>query len=102
MQNSNKIPVLIVGATGFLVGVPNPVVNKTINLAFHEQPAGMYSYNLVNSSGQVIFKGKIVHSLNNITERIQLKDNILPGQYILEMTDPVMKKQSVVTIIAGP
>jgi hypothetical protein len=65
---------------------PNPMSGKTINVQFTGQPEGTYAVELVNSVGQVVYKGRIVHAGGTATKMLQLNSKVAGGLYQLRVT----------------
>ncbi len=68
--------------TGFSV-YPNPVVNKTMNIRFSNQPEGTYSLQLRNQLGQVVYQSQVELTGKNGLQKVQLGANLAPGSYQL-------------------
>ncbi|MFT3908120.1 MAG: autotransporter-associated beta strand repeat-containing protein [Ferruginibacter sp.] len=70
---------------------PNPVVDKTLNISFVNQPAGEYNLQLSNKLGQVVYKNSITISSSSITRSFALGNEIAPGIYQLVLSSPKNK-----------
>ena len=65
----------------------NPVINGLIQLHFNEMPAGYYRFDLLNSIGQVVKTGSLLHFNNSKATTIPI--NLLPkGIYSLNLYSP--------------
>lgn len=65
---------------------PNPVENKTLNVSFVGQAKGVYTIELLNAIGQIVYKGRVAVNHSNVTETILLDKNIAGGTYRLRVT----------------
>lgn len=64
---------------------PNPVVNGQMNIEFTGQAKGNYAVQLVNSEGQLVYKGMVNVTGDNFNETIRLGRSITPGTYQLSV-----------------
>jgi hypothetical protein len=62
---------------------PNPVVDKTLNIHFANQPVGRYQIQLVNQLGQIVYKGIADINNNNETKSVILGKAMASGNYKL-------------------
>ncbi|MFC4261246.1 T9SS type A sorting domain-containing protein [Ferruginibacter yonginensis] len=69
-------------ANGFVV-YPNPVVGNTINLQANQVTKGAYSVQLVNATGQIVYKGAININSDQQSTSIALDAATAPGKYTL-------------------
>lgn len=77
---------------------PNPVTNGIINIAFTEQPYGIYKMQVMNNAGQVIHTETINIQSDNTQKKIAVS-GMKSGIYRLLITD-VNGKKTVKTILA--
>ena len=70
---------------------PNPVIDKKINLVFNNQLAGKYDMVLSSTTGQVIWKGKVVLKKGAGNVFIDLPKNLAPAVYQLAIIDSMGK-----------
>jgi hypothetical protein len=64
---------------------PNPVVNKTINIQFTNQPIGEYSVVLISQSGQIVLKQTFTSTTENFIKTIYVDKSIAAGVYQLNV-----------------
>ena len=62
---------------------PNPVIGNKIGLQFNNKPAGLYSANLFDNSGQLVNKKEIRHFGGNALFIIGLEKSLPSGSYLL-------------------
>jgi hypothetical protein len=74
---------------------PNPITSNTIHLKFLNQPAGLYTVQISNNTGQLVFEKAIDHKGGNNTKNIELLPSVKSGNFQLTITD----KELVVTSI---
>ena len=67
---------------------PNPVINKTFNLQFVNEPAGFYQVKLVNNAGQPVITKQFQHQGGSINLPLTPMQNIPHGIYRLEIIQP--------------
>jgi subtilisin-like proprotein convertase family protein len=72
---------------------PNPVTGNNFNLYFVNQPAGEYTVRLLNNAGQPIAAKKIKHIETTIAETFRPAQELLHGNYLLEIVKPDGSKQ---------
>ncbi len=65
---------------------PNPVVDKTLNISFVNQPAGIYNLQLSNKLGQVVYKSSVEINSSSMTRSFVLGNEIAPGIYQLVLS----------------
>lgn len=64
---------------------PNPVHGNSISLFYKNMDKGNYRVNLINSSGQTVYEGNMLHTGGSGRQVIKL-NNILPkGSYQLQV-----------------
>jgi hypothetical protein len=64
---------------------PNPVRGKSFSLQFQNRPKGSYTLNLYSIAGQVVMTKTILHGGGTAVEIVSLPENVLPGNYKLEI-----------------
>ena len=74
---------------------PNPVINKTFNLQFVNEPAGPYQVKLVNNAGQPVITKQFQHPGGSGSFILTSLQNIPHGIYRLEITGPGGTKTNV-------
>jgi hypothetical protein len=67
---------------------PNPVIDKTIQLHFYEQPTGTYHLQLINNQGQTVFNGNLIISESNSVRSVLLTRELATGSYQLGIRYP--------------
>jgi len=77
---------------------PNPVQNGLVNLQMGNMAAGEYNFKLLNSLGQAIQTGRILHQTETATEQIRINKSIAKGNYKLQVATPE-KNISVTSVI---
>ncbi len=65
---------------------PNPIINKTVNVAVNSMLGCTVIVNFINLTGQVIQKEKIILGIGDTYKTIKL-DNISKGIYLVRVTD---------------
>lgn len=65
--------------------VPNPVINKVINLQFTAVSAGSYTVTVLNTNGQVITAASVDHAGGFSNQSIQLPASIPAGTYFVKI-----------------
>lgn len=71
---------------------PNPVApSGTINISFPNVKPGLYQLRLVNATGQLFYSFQKQISGKGEAEQMHLNDKILPGMYIVQVTDEQKK-----------
>lgn len=71
---------------GFQV-YPNPISNKTINLAIDANDAGNYQIAIYTFQGQLLQQEQRAITANGSLQQVQLKAQTTPGMYLLKLTD---------------
>lgn len=71
---------------------PNPVIGKTIQLAFSNQPQGKYNLQLINSAGQLVYSTTMNHAVASSNERLLLDKRPVAGVYLLKVSNGKMIK----------
>jgi subtilisin-like proprotein convertase family protein len=89
------VKVLFGKSTPAITLYPNPLVDGTFNLYFVNEASGEYKLRLLNSAGQLIDAVKINHAATSPTETFKPKQQLLQGNYILEITKPDGTKQAI-------
>ncbi len=80
-----------------ITAYPNPIGDRTINLQFVNQPAGIYTAELINNIGQVIFRSQIKHTGGSATQPLQLNNKPAKGVYQLKVSNGDTKKTIQIT-----
>ncbi len=91
-QYSNIVKV---GGLETITGIavyPNPVREKTINVHFYNQPPGYYPVQLLNSRGQIVYRGSLTVGEGIDAVKIALRSNIRRGNYRLVVFSPSGKQ----------
>jgi hypothetical protein len=88
VQYSAIVKVAPLKAPAFISVYPNPVVGKKLNIRFSDQPAGVYSLQLTNKLGQVIYRGVIEVSGMNTVKSVILGNEVIAGNYQLSIISP--------------
>ncbi len=92
IQYSSIVKAYIHIANNKIIIYPNPVINDVISLQFNNQPAGTYTVQLFNNSGQLFFTKKIIHAAGNSTETIPVDKGMSKGIYELQIIKPNKEK----------
>ena len=66
---------------------PNPISGKTINVAIEAKEAGIYQIGIFSLQGQLLQQEQRAITVNGSLQQIQLRAHIVPGMYLLKMTD---------------
>lgn len=74
---------------------PNPVTSTAIHLSFINQPAGNYTVRLFSAASQLILTQQVLHQQGSSAEIIHLNSALSKGNYLLEITAPDGRKQTV-------
>lgn len=77
--------------TPLIKAYPNPVTGSNVNLQFINAASGMYTMELVNSSGQVVFRKNIQHAGGSLTQQLNLERRVSAGVYQLRVTGKGMR-----------
>lgn len=93
-QYSRQVKVAGIKKAGVISVYPNPVVNKTINISFAEQPEGLYKIKLINQLGQVVYSTDLQVTGNAFVKSLSLKSDIISGNYLLSITDAALVKET--------
>jgi hypothetical protein len=72
---------------------PNPVINKKINLRFNNMPSGLYTLQLSNKLGQVIYRQSTSVAGNNMAMTIEPGGQLVRGTYQLLITSELGEKK---------
>jgi hypothetical protein len=88
IQYSNVVKVILTRGRSDIKVYPNPVVNGRINVQMVNQPAGNYTFRLIDDLGQVMFTKDIVHMKGSNSEVINAGKNLVNNNYRLEVTKP--------------
>jgi hypothetical protein len=77
---------------------PNPVVDKTMQLRFVNQPKGQYIIHLTNAQGQTVYSFSMQLNNGTVTESIHLRKSVAAGSYQLAVTasDGTVTKQQLI------
>jgi hypothetical protein len=86
LGSKNAQRAAIVGTESSIKAYPNPVTNGIINITFQNQPKGLYTIQLLNSDGSLVFSTTIQHEGGTATKAIQLSSNVAKGVYQLKIT----------------
>ncbi len=78
---------------------PNPVINKMVNVHFHEMDKGIYQLRLINAIGQAVFKQQLTHPGGNATQVMSF-GNLAAGYYKLQIIKPDNTTTSIALNIA--
>ena len=88
IKYSTIVKVAIDKTAGGITIYPNPVKNNTIILQFNNQKAGAYQIQLINNTGQVMYKNTIQNNGGSSTGSINLPARLAAGIYQLEIISP--------------
>ncbi len=77
---------------------PNPVVSKTMQLKFFNQPAGIYAIRLINKMGQQVYNTSVELGQNDLFINIPLS-GIASGTYLLRISSNGMNKKTLQVIV---
>jgi signal peptidase I len=88
IQYSNVVKVILTRGRSDIKVYPNPVVNGKINVQMVNQPAGNYTFRLIDDLGQVMVTKDIVHMNGSNSEVIHAGKNLVNNNYRLEVTKP--------------
>jgi hypothetical protein len=92
IQKQKQKPEMILHATTSFQVYPNPVSSSsTINISFPNLIPGEYQIRILNSTGQLFYSVQKQISGKGETEQIYLNDKIMPGMYIVQVTDEQKK-----------
>jgi len=75
---------------------PNPAVNKTINVALNNLPADIYTIQITNSLGQVMYNKSINYTGGNSVNTIQLNNISVKGMCFVKV---ISKDQTYTTTV---
>ena len=75
-----------VNISGSISIYPNPLVGKTINIRFLDQPSGKYSVQLSGLLGQVVYSGTLSVGAPVVQRSIVLDNQLISGNYQLSIT----------------
>ncbi len=97
VKYSAVVNVKITDSKGDITVYPNPVINRTINLQFNNQPKGTYIVKLMDALGQQLVTSTIIHLGGSATQTIQLPVTVSKGIYHLKVTNgETIKTQKIV------
>jgi hypothetical protein len=88
----------IVATESSIKAYPNPVTNGNINITFENQPKGLYTIQLLNSEGGLVFSTTTQHEGGTATKAIQLNSNVAKGVYQLKVTGTALSNTIKVVI----
>jgi ligand-binding SRPBCC domain-containing protein len=94
IQYGNVAKLIVTRGRSDIKVYPNPVVGGKINVQMINQPAGNYTFRLVNGLGQVMLSKQIVHQEGSSIETIRGSKNVADENYRLEVTKPDKSKVS--------
>ena len=77
----------------------NPVEGNSIQLQMNSIDNGSFAVRLVNSAGQVVYTGNIVHAKGTATETIELGNAFPKGVYQLEVIAMNGKRRSFAVMV---
>jgi hypothetical protein len=87
IKYSNSIYMQAIEQAPSIVIVPNPVVNKRLNLQFTNQPAGNYRIELINNIGQVVYRNTVAVNGYLVVNQLVVS-NVPAGAYNLSIVTP--------------
>ncbi|RYD54082.1 MAG: T9SS type A sorting domain-containing protein [Sphingobacteriales bacterium] len=90
---SSIVKVVNAGIEPGIAVYPNPVRNNTINLQLSRQPFGRYALELVNVSGQVVYKGSIEVNNEQVSKVVSPDQTLKPGSYELIIRSEIGEQQ---------
>jgi hypothetical protein len=88
-QYSAIVKVAPINPIGKIRVYPNPIESNIVQVLFSNQKAGNYSVQLINSLGQIIYKGKWLLSTGNQTHSIELNKDRSSGVYRLQLINDI-------------
>jgi len=88
VQYSPVATVRSINAAQSITVYPNPVVNKTVQLQFNNQPEGKYNVTLLHNNGVSQQLSTIQVNSGQGTQSVNLPYNLIPGVYRLQLTGP--------------
>jgi hypothetical protein len=68
-----------------IVVIPNPVLNKMVNIQLNNVPSGRYNLMLYNILGQPVLQRTIEHAGGNSSQLLTLPSAALNGVYVLRL-----------------
>lgn len=74
---------------------PNPIQSNTIHLKFLNQPAGVYTVQIINNTGQLVFEKAIDHKGGDNKKDIELPPSVKTGNFQLIITDKELAVTSI-------
>ena len=92
LKISNVVNVKIGKGKSEIVVYPNPITDKNMSLQFRDQPQGIYSIQLINSVGQLVYKGQINHAGGSATQTVQVTSEVQKGVYQLQVINGATKQ----------
>jgi len=66
---------------------PNPLSSGNLRVRFSQMNAGVYELRLYNTTGQVVYNGKLNHSGGSATQPVNVPGQLAAGIYTLVVTD---------------
>jgi hypothetical protein len=66
---------------------PNPLSSGNLRVRFSQMNAGVYDLRLYNTTGQVVYNGKLNHSGGSATQPVNVPGQLAAGIYTLVVTD---------------
>ncbi|MBL0357018.1 MAG: Ig-like domain-containing protein [Chitinophagaceae bacterium] len=94
-KNSPVVKVMYEKRDGYITLYPNPITGSSLNLYFVNQAAGDYTVRLLSNTGQLIAVKKIKHIETTIAEPFQTEQELLHGNYLIEILRPDGTKQTI-------
>ncbi|HOZ76948.1 MAG TPA: proprotein convertase P-domain-containing protein [Ferruginibacter sp.] len=89
------VKVMFDKATPLVTLYPNPLADGTFNLYFTNMPGGEYKLRLMNTAGQLIDAAVIQHAVTTSKEVFKPRQQLLQGNYMLEIIKPDGTKQTI-------
>ncbi len=91
LASKSRMPSNLVNGKSTISSYPNPVSDKAINIQINNQPTGIYNIELINSLGQVVYKGQIKHAGGSATQMLQLANKPAKGVYQIRVTKGIFR-----------
>jgi Secretion system C-terminal sorting domain len=89
----------VVGTAEASMGIyPNPVVDGRVNLKLYNQPAGVYSVTITNTTGQAIQRTKIKVQTNAVAQTINI-GAASAGMYYATIVDEKGNKTTIAFMV---
>ncbi len=98
-EYSNKVYAIFDNRTNGISVFPNPLVNNQCNLEFKNMSAGKYFVNMINQSGQVVYKTTVAHDGTLRNYKLNIPALLSRGVYRLIITNTGSSVSSSTSVI---